>query len=403
MSAKTENLNPISKAGQLSFQTFALSFVALVVFNLVVYAAFRSQLIGARASLDTNRIVAFYAGWVLFAILGFTMTCNTVIKRWAAILDVEKLGSGLRILIRFAMLSPLLSFPMLLVTFLFFPESPFASVRRGGSKASIVSLLLASLVLSLVISIFLPRSWFGLEKIEFRRSAEPFTAAGFENAKNPIPSEKILQPILTAMSPATRYGSWLILDFLRVRAMARAVEASPEKQCTERLGYMGVEVPDCFFWNLRSMIEIVPMSSPLPAFYYETMYRQQVMKQAQTQPGEAMRSFAFSMLVISNQVELIEASKMIIPPSEFIKPSWLLHAFGSPEIPLLQASLDGQRLSLRNKILPIIEMQVGAVQGYIEKSGSLLEGFDELTVKSEMRDLTNRIERIRRDPLALGQ
>ena len=402
MSGKTENLNPISKSGQLSSQTFALSLIALVVLNLVVYAGFSSQLLGARASLDPTRIAVVYGGWILFAIPGFTMTCNTVIKRWAAILDQENLGAGMRTLIRVSMLSGLLSLPLVLVTALFFPGSPVASVRRGGSKAALISLLLGAMVLSVAVSVVLPRSWFGLEKIDFRRSVEPFAAAGFSNSKNLVPSEKIVQPVLAAMSPAFRYASWLGLDYLRLRALASAVNAAPESVCTERMGYMGIEVPDCYFWNLRSMTNVAPLASPLFAFFYETKYRQQVLTDINVQRGEAMQSFASSMLVISNQIELIEATKMIAPISDFVKPSWLLHAFGSPEIPLLRLSFDGQRLALRDKILPIVEMQMSAVQGYIEKSSSVLQGGDDITVRAEMRDLTNRVERLRRDPFALA-
>ena len=402
MSGKTENLNPISKSGQLAFPTFALTLVVLVVLNLVVYAVFRGQVLSVRSNLDPNRLLVLYGIWIALAILGFFMCSNTIIKRWAAILNAETLGTGLRTGIRFAMLSPLLGIPLVLVTFLFFPGSPVRSVRRGGSKTLILSALGGAMILSIVISALLPTSFTGFEKLEFRRSLEPHIATAFPNGKNPIPSEKWLRPFFTVLSPSLRYVSWMGLDYIRVRALARSVDTAETTVCVQRMGYMGAEVPDCFFWHLRAMTEVTPMASPLFAFLYETLYRQQVLTRTPEQVPSALRSFASSMLVISNQVELIELTKMLVQVNGFFKPSWSLHAFGSPEIPLLQLSADAQRLALRNKILPIIEFQVAAVQDFIEKSGSILGG-EEITVKAEMRDLTNRIEKVRRDPLGLSR
>lgn len=399
MSGKIENLNPISKSGQLSFRAFVLTLVALVVFNLIVYAVFQGQVQSARASLDPTKIAVVYGAWTIFSILGFYMCSHTFIKRWAWILNVETLGAGLRTLIRFAMLSPLLGIPLVFVTFLFFPRSPVLSVRRGGSKPLILSALWGAMVLSIVISAFLPASFAGFEKLEFDRSLEPYVTA-FQSGKNPIPSEKWLRPVFTVLPPSLRYISWMGLDGIRVRALARSVEFAEDTICTQRMGYLGVEIPDCFFWNLRAMTEITPLASPLFAFFYEALYRQRVLTVVPAQTPSALKSFASSMLMISNQIELIELTKMLVPLNGFFKPSWLLHAFGSPEIPLLHMSADAQRFVLRNKILPIIELQAGAVQDFLERSGSVL-GTEEIAVKAEMRDLTHRIEKFRRDPLDL--
>ncbi|CAN5627795.1 hypothetical protein BH10BDE1_BH10BDE1_09970 [soil metagenome] len=417
-----ENLNPLSSKGRLAFSTFGLSLGAIVLFNLVVWAALRSQLLPARLSLDRERALAYYIVWFIFATVGFTAVTNTFIKRWACISGDRDLSPSLKSLIRLSLLSPLLAYPLTIISFLFFPRSPLLEVDDGGSKAANLSIMIGALVLSIAASTMLPASMFGLERLEFRTSMKPVNEV--VPTPFPFPKASILKPLLAAATPGLRYFFWLGADAYRTRSLNNVVSQTDSPLCKERLSFIGVEVKDCYFSNLRKMATVAPLVSPYFALYFESMYRQNSATEFKMEledklaekerklaedptfvsgDGTTIRTgFAFSLLMLSNQLELLEAGPMFVDRTHFLSPAALLHAYGSPEFPFVEAGQDIQRVSLVQKLLPIFQFQLDSVRGYLETSGRVL-GAEEVTVGAEVRDLQTRIAAVKRDPLMIGK
>jgi hypothetical protein len=417
-----ENLNPLSSKGRLAFSSFALSLGAIVLFNLVVWAALRSQLIPARMGLERERALAYYILWFIFATLGFTCVTNTFIKRWACVLGDRELSKYLKSMLRLSLLSPLLAYPVTIITFIFFPRGPLLEVDDGGSKPLSLSLLFGGLTVSIAASFFMPASIFGLERLDFRSSLLPIVA--IQPAPLKFPKPEILKPILATATPGLRYLFWVASDVARTRLLSNAVSRAASPLCRERLGFAGVEVRDCYFSNLRKMATLAPIVSPYFALYFETLYRQETASEfkleltqkleakaqrlaqdptASSEDGTTLRQgFAFSLLMLSNQLELLEAGPMFVERTHLLRPSALLHAYGSPEFPLVEAGQDIQRIGLVEKLIPVFEFQLGSVQKYLDSDGRGL-GAEQVTIEAEVRDLQTRIAAVKRDPLMIGK
>lgn len=397
-----DSLNPISSKGRLSFAAFASSLAAFSILNLMAFVLIRSRLIPARVTLQEDKAMALYAVWLVFSILGFYCVTNLFLKRWAAILGDEKLSAWLRIVLRVGLLSPLFAYPLTLITFLFFPGSPVRSVENGGSRRSILMLLGVSFALSMMISLYVSRDVFGLERTEFRQSIENFASYGFKNGTNPIPRDIWMRPFMAAAPPATRYLTWIGTDFVRTKSLSLAVEDASDVLCQEKMGFAGIEVADCFFWNMRKIADVAPFISPVFGFYFESKYRQAHPPSMEMDDGVLQRSFATSMVTISNQLELIEMGPMFVSRVHLLKPTALLHAYGSPEIPLVEAGQDIQRYMLHRRIMPIIEMQLDAIREHLEKSSDRL-GESELAMLKEFREIQARVAKVKRDPLMVAE
>lgn len=423
-----ENLNPLSGKGVLTFSSFAAIFLGTVLFNVFVYLMLKGQLISARASMDVEKTLILYGAWFLLALLGFASITNAFIKRWAHILDVRQLGGFWKSIIRLSLLSPALGLPLTLVTFFFFPGSPVSDVNDGAPPAALKASLIFSLLLGMATTVFLPESIFGLERAHFRESMTGIMEVLTPDGSNPLPSDRAIRPVFAVASPGTRYIGWLAADFFRVRALSLAIDANPEKVCDQRLGFMEMEVQDCFFYRLRKMSNQAPLVSPFFALFYETEYRKRqsenlrdnlknVMDELKEQSATASREdetradevathsamvgFASSLLMLSNQLELVEAGPLFIERKELTKPNYLLRAFGSPELPFIELGQDAQRYSLISKLLPVFEFQFSNIELQAKKTASFLSGGG-VTLMATLHDTKNRIEAIKRDPLAIG-
>jgi hypothetical protein len=424
-----ENLNPLSGKGVLTFSSFAAIFLGTVLFNVIVYLMLKGHLISARANLDVERALILYGAWFVFALLGFASITNAFIKRWAHILDVNQLGGAWKSLIRLSLLSPALGLPLTLITFVFFPGSPVSDANDGAPPAALKASLVFSLLLGIATTVFLPDSIFGLERAHFRESMDGIVEVLTPDGKNPLPSDRAIRPLFAVASPGTRYVGWLAADFFRVRALSLAIQANPDKICDQRLGFMEIEVEDCFFYRLRKISTKAPLVSPFFALFYETEYRkrqsenlrdnlQNVMEELKFQSKTATREdetradevatqsaligFASSLLMLSNQLELIEVGPLFIERKELTKPSYLLRAFGSPELPFIELGQDAQRYSLTSKLLPVFEFQISNIELQAKKSAPHLAGGG-VTLMATLHDTRNRIEAIKRDPLAIGR
>lgn len=424
-----ENLNPLSGKGVLTFSSFTAIFLGTVLFNVIVYLMLKGHLISARANLDVERALILYGAWFVFALLGFASITNAFIKRWAHILDVNQLGGAWKSLIRLSLLSPALGLPLTLITFVFFPGSPVSDANDGAPPAALKASLVFSLLLGIATTVFLPDSIFGLERAHFRESMDGIVEVLTPDGKNPLPSDRAIRPLFAVASPGTRYVGWLAADFFRVRALSLAIQANPDKICDQRLGFMEIEVEDCFFYRLRKISTKAPLVSPFFALFYETEYRkrqsenlrdnlQNVMEELIFQSKTATREdetradevatqsaligFASSLLMLSNQLELIEVGPLFIERKELTKPSYLLRAFGSPELPFIELGQDAQRYSLTSKLLPVFEFQISNIELQAKKSAPHLAGGG-VTLMATLHDTRNRIEAIKRDPLAIGR
>lgn len=415
-----ENLNPFSGKGILTFPSFALILGGTIFFNFMAYAIVRSQLIAARTALSKENALIWYGVWFLLAVIGFASITNAFIKRWAGILGDRELGGFWKSAIRIGLLSPALALPVCLVTFLFFPRSPVNDAGDGAPRYALLGSLVMSFVIGISLTVFLPSSFFGLERAHFRESIEPFISFVTPNRENPLPSDQVLKPLYAVASPGTRYLFWIGADFFRTRTLNVAIGKAPEKLCAEKLGYIEVEVQDCFFYRMRAMAQTTPMISPYFGLYFETQYRKTAAESlkedfearlADFRAGVAnpekesqkiaMRGFANSLLMASNQLELLEPGPMFIRRTELLKPIFFLRAFGSPEIPFVEAGQDIQRISLLEKLLPVFEFQLAASENEFAKIKDRI-GVGSITLESAIRDLRIRLNALKKDPLMLG-
>lgn len=428
----TENLNPFSAKGVLTFPSFVAIFLGTALFNVLTFVMLKSQLISARASLDVEKGLLLYGLWFLFSLLGFMSVTNAFIKRWAHIFDERELGGIWKSLIRLSLLSPVLGLPISVLTFIFFPKSPVADVHGGAPKMALKASLLLSLLIGICAPFFLPGSLFGMERVQFRESMKGIVEVLTPDGKNPIPSDHAIRPVFAVASPGVRYLSWMAADFLRVRSLSMAIASSSKTLCDQRLGFMEVEVNDCFFYRLRQMSTKTPMASPYFALFYETDYRKRQsedlrdnltslmddLKQqvATAAPGaelgaerraedmsiqSAMSGFANALLMLSNQLELVEVGPMFIDRRDLAKPVYLLRVFGSPELPFIELGQDAQRYSLISKLLPVFEFQLQNIEVQANRTADRLGGGG-VVLEATLHETRNRIAAIKRDPLAIG-
>lgn len=394
-----ENLNPFSSRGRLSFGSFLAVTGVTVLFNVLVFIAIRGHIIAARAVVDRPKGLILYGVWGGLSIAGFAVLSNSFVKRWNAILDRAEPSRFWNGLLRFSLLSPLFSYAITLVTLLYFPQSPLQDARSLRSRGPVRMVVAIVLVLSLVVGIFLPGAWFGVDRLQFRESAQTFARLAFDRGKNPLPSELVLKPIFMALTPGGRYLGWMLADFIRTHGLSLAVEADPTTMCSERLGLFGKEVPDCYFWNLRKMAEQAPLVSPYFALFFEAQYRTGVMRVLASDPNRtSLQGFAADMVMLSNLIELLEKGPLFVERIHFLRPPFLLHAFASPEVPLVEAGQDVQRVSLLTKTIPELERQLHDIRLMLDEVGPSL-GAEEVTVRSEYDDLDRRIQALKRATL----
>lgn len=376
-----------------------MTIVMATAFNFIVVLALRGRLVAARSEGDVSTALTIYGLWFLFFSVGFYVVSNTFVKRWAGILGEKNLGSFLKFVLRVSLLSPVLSYAVSVITLLYFPGSPFQSVARGGSKIAILIFSMFCLMGAVVAVPQIPKNLFGLERTEFEKASAKFEVKLPFAAQ--LPDDVTTSTFLAVASPALRYLSWLAIDFFRAQAITDAVSKNPNQVCYERLGYVGVEVDDCFFRNFRSSSEIAPMVSPYFGLYFETKYRQQTTKDRT--PGG---NLALNLLMLSNLLELVEPGPSFVDRRHLLKPAPLLFGFGSPEVPLVELGQDFQRMMLIKRMLPLFDLQLSTAKDFLSQEGSSSvlqsEGIDVTAVESELRDLEIRIAAVRRDPLGIA-
>lgn len=405
-----ESLNPLTSKGQIGYVPFVLSLALIGIFNLLVFGMMRAQLLPLRIAGDRDRLIIVYAIWAVLSVLGYGMAVNTMIKRWATVWESDDCPGWLRSVIRLSMISPILSWVAMGLVLL---TSSKLSLFRGNvetPRRNIVFGWLLSVGLAIAIVLYLtsvrsPLVGLGVAQSRFYSSLG-HTAPGFLPERNLFPPDRLMQALMVIVSPGLRYGTWVSMDYLRTRLIERGVHDRPEAFCRERLGFAGIEVPDCFFWNLRKTTEIVPMVTPYFALYHESLYRQDLQRKEALQVSETadepdpLRGVARLLLAISNQLELLETGPSFLDRRALLEPSALLHFFASPEVPLVEAGQDLSRIFLKDKFVGMIEAELSMMAKLLDSAGTSL-GPQAVDFNAQMRELQSRIEQLRRNPLLL--
>jgi hypothetical protein len=416
-----ENLSPFSARGTLALKSFSVVVILTALFNFAVQVVVRNQLIPARLELDQNKMIVLYAVWFVFSMLGFWVVGNAFIKRWADICEWQVLPLRWRTFIRFALLSPVISIVLTLVTLI---VSLLPGVARRMARTPQMALrvvLVGVLLFSAIAVTVLPARHFGVERISFRESLAPYVSASFSSGRNPFPDSSLLRPVFAVATPSLRYGTWLLADFIRAKSIEVAIGAESEHFCGEKHTFIGVQVNNCYFHHHMAVGRVSPYVSPFFAMYFETQYRKnnvenmkgqfeqtlEAGKQEQVKFDEKLiqsisrHAIAANLLMVSNQVDLLYSEpKFFMKRTDLLEPKFLLMAFGSPEQALVEAGQDFQRLIFIRKLVPIFDMQMGMVTAHLGKTPqSTLANVD---IEAAMRNIKVRLDAIRRDPLAFS-
>jgi len=405
-----DSLNPLTSKGRISYGPFVGSLALIGVFNLLVFGMMRSQLLPLRQAGDRDRLIVVYGVWLVLSLLGYAMAVNTMTKRWATVWEEDDCPGWLRSILRLALVSPIMSWVALGLTLLTSSKlglfgGNVETPKRNAIFGWLVGVGLALAVVLYMTSVSSPVVGLGVAQSRFQHSLQ-HTAPGFTPGKNLFPPDRLTQAMMVIISPGLRYGLWIGMDFVRTRLIEKGIRELPNAFCRERLGFSGVEVPDCFFWNLRKTAAISPMVTPYFGLYNESLYRQELMRQETARADQMMveshpqMKIAQTLLVISNQLELLETGPSFLDRRSLLEPSALLHFYASPEVPIVEAGQDLSRIVLKDKFLPLIEMQIGMMEGFLDSAERNL-GPKIVDFRAQIRELRMRAEQLRRNPLLL--
>lgn len=405
-----DSLNPLTSKGRISYGPFVGSLALIGIFNLLAFGMMRSQLLPLRQAGDRDRLILVYAVWLVLSLIGYAMAVNTMTKRWATVWEEDDCPAWLRSVLRLAMVSPVMSWVALGLTLLTSSRlglfcGNVETPKRNAIFAWLIGIGGALATVLYMTSLSASQVGLGVAQSRFHRSLQ-HTAPGFTPGKNLFPPDRLTQALMVIVSPGLRYGLWIGMDFVRTRLIEKGIRELPNIFCRDRLGFAGVEVPDCYFWNLRKTAAIAPMVTPYFGLYNESLYRQELMRResmrADDSAAEAppQAKIAQTLLVISNQLELLETGPSFLDRRSLLEPSALLHFYASPEVPVVEAGQDLSRIALRDKFVPLIEMQIGLMEGLLENAEKNL-GPKVVDFRSQIRELRTRTELLRRNPLLL--
>ena len=408
------NLNPLSANGRLDAVSFVLSLGGLCC--VLFYAMFvvRGPLEMARSSFDVQRAQVYYAVWVLFSILGFWMVTNTFIKRWQGIVGVAKLGKFYRSLLRLSLLSPLLSIWITGLT-----VAHVKTKREGLPLIDLSRWLLVALSLGFFHVGVL--GWrYSQGEVKFIDGVVPHLAhpaspdASLRAVLPPgtilplLPGEGFMLHAFPYVNPLGKMMLSVYDDFIRMRALYTEVSSPASPLCKKRLGYVGIEVKDCFFYNFRLVSEKYPFTTPIIAFWFETKYRQDLppppppLANAE-EPESPLQRFVPVMLTINNLLSVMETGAGSQSRLAFLHPTGLLRFFASPDIPMLSLGQDAQRVLLSAKAVPLLKPRLLQLREQFDLMRAHVPPKAGDDVAIELADLQGRLNGLERDPLSINQ
>ncbi|HRK09255.1 MAG TPA: hypothetical protein PLZ57_15915 [Pseudobdellovibrionaceae bacterium] len=433
-----DDWNILKSKGSLSAKAFFTLLGGLMLFNLFVYAIIKGLVQPARQVLDVEKMATLYGIWFVLCLASFYLLTNVFLKRWARILG-RPVTSGWKSFLRLCMLSPTLSVPLLLITSLFTFNG---AVPERPPKWLIAKMILGALVLTQVAVMLMPSKIFDNRKYAILASMKQVLPAGSQ-----IPfliPDGMLAGMYPYLTPTQRYFYWLGTDWIRAATLAKHADDPASSLCKSKLTYLGAEVQDCYFGSFRKMADVAPFASPFAILWFETKYRTRVLgtgfgdagaaamnasgsessaadgiestgdpekdaairlaAQAQmemlAQRELAQKAFAGTLLMVSNQLELLEASPYFKSRRRFTAPHWLIQALGSPEVPMIEAGQDFQRYYVAEKIYPVIKFQLENIEQKFadarDKMGPIAVDID-----AALRDVNFRIQQIKADPMLI--
>lgn len=410
-----ENWNPFSAKGHLSVLGFIVTLGALVALNHFAGANLEDRVSFAKMTALRDKIIASYAVWAVFCSVSFFAVTNTFIKRWTAIFGIDRLTAVERNGIRLALLSPLLSVYLLALTLLFF---------RGGRGRASAS---RSLALILAIVLFIPShaGWLMWRKhvgeLELRPGPRFVLSESSPSLGGSLrrvfqgqaigdgfllseESDVFFIHVFPYLSPVAKYGVSVYGDYLRVSEIAAVTSDEKSPLCAEQSRFMEASVSNCFMRIYTQVASLSPFSSPIIAFYFETKYRQKIMKSLEETVSESQVSrspdqqVAAALIGLHNLLLLFEPNRVHRDRSVFFQPEGLLRYFGSPEIPALGLAQDYQRYFFMERVLPTVASQLEEVERVLNGSAHLLSEGGRWSVRKELESLNKRVAALRENP-----
>lgn len=421
-------LDPFSSAGQLNALSFIIVLLPLIAFSMSFMPALEGRLEASRANHNFRFVVIWYVMWVMGSLLVFHMVANLFIKRWSSILGGEIRSGWLKLLIRLMLLSPLLSIWFVGLTSLF--------TKRGFYFVDGVRIrrLIFSGVLSLGVFHVGYIAW-QIDKDEMEFSSSGLRVKNLETPKlsmsfvekylnensnekeqkigeidlrhkayKLLPNEGFYVHFYPYLDPAGKYFSALSSDILRSFILFLGAHGEDKSMCRKRLGYIGVEVKDCFFYNYRQAASGLGFASPLPGLALEVKYRTNLLAGSMTgdkpmSPEQLYSHLASGLIFINNALMFLEAGNLERKSSFPFQPEGLIRALSNPELPIMKLGRDLESFVMSRKVVPQLQAQLAAIENTFASVRFALNHDQQSQVSREITGLHGRLKVVAKSPL----
>lgn len=375
------------------------SYLACVGACAAASIGFNWQMAAALERLRNSQSAAVvalgYAIWLAGCGFGFWAVGRWTARRWMDALGSSELPGLASILIRFCLLSPVLSAFALLASAAF-PTNWFRR-RDGAFRIAAGALALALLATHSAL-------WALSRKREGSKAASA-EAPSATPSPAAIPLRRHLEPYLPISS---LYAIKTMDDLSRIKAAS--LPAGPGgPRCHGTVRY-GQAVQDCALQTLsaegqsrRFASGTLPaafgMAAPLPSWSREAANDGPGSGSVPTVVATAFARVEWTLA----RLESRDGDGLASPREELAPRPWTLAAVGSPEIPLLNALLDGQRFLLVRRLAPVLERALQEGEAALAQSRPLLHDRDAETFAAAREELGLRVAALKNRPLALAR
>ncbi|MES2965406.1 MAG: hypothetical protein V4760_16105, partial [Bdellovibrionota bacterium] len=214
-----------------------------------------------------------------------------------------------------------------------------------------------------------------------------------------VPSETFVIHSGPYLSPLWKMLVSLYSDYSRLLSLHEETSDPASPLCEEKLGYLGHPVRDCFFFNYRKLSDLHPFTTPILAFFFESKYP----KDYPSEEKSPMSTIVPPLLTVKNLMTLMEFGTGRQSYRKFLHPIGLVGVYSSPEIAILEAGQDVQRMMFAKRILPLVRPALQSIEKSAESLQSVLSHSEAIDLDVEIADVKGRVEALERDPLGLGQ
>lgn len=361
----------------------AVAGVLLIVFHWQM-----ARLLASLRQMQPLMIVGLaYLVWLVGACAGFYLTCQWTTRRW---LDAVG-GSGKKVAlanwaIRAAIVSPLLSIPTAIVVAAM-PTGWLAepgAVRRRFVPAALLALgLFHALYIAVTAKSFA------------RQSA---VAGVAKEDRLQTVSTRHVRPYLPITS---QYGIRLMEDLERLRKLTGAGR-TPASDCRKSVRF-GQVVDDCLLQSFGSEAKGRRFASAtMPAAFGLADQSGQREREIGALPAAVAGLFVRVDWTLA-LFESTDGAGLSAPREDVAPRPPALAAFGSPEIPLLNALLDAQRVYMIRKIAAPVEQAVAQGADALAQSQSVLHARDAAEFTAARDSYRKRLAALQARPLAIAR